>query len=148
ALEGNIPTSGSVYFGGTQALGTDSKGNALLSASGNFDLDFSTGIVSNGFLSADYADGSGGQSIGGNFWNADFTGTIRAGGANGKNTALVQMQFGTGYHGESSALDAVASQFSGVLVAPSGGVFAGSFNLIDMDGNSAAGIVVWPQQVR
>ncbi len=146
ALEGTIPTSGSVYFGGTQALGTDSQGNALLSASGNFDLDFATGIVSNGYLSADYADASAGQSIGGNFWNADFTGTIRAGDVNGKNTALVQMQFNAGYHGESSALDTVASQFSGVLVAPSGGIFAGSFNLVDMDGNNAAGIVAWPQQ--
>lgn len=142
--EGNIPTSGVVSFNGNQAIGIDSQGNNLLSASGSFYLDFSDGAISNGFLSAEYADPTGGsQSVGGNFWNADFTGSINR---NGRNSASAEMLFNGGYHGENAELDASASQFNGVLIAPDAGAFTGSFQLIDTNGDSAGGIVIWQQQ--
>ncbi|WP_286716576.1 FecR family protein [Thalassolituus sp. UBA2009] len=146
ALQSNIPTDGTVSFGGNQALGIDSEGNKLLYADGSFTLDFASGAISNGFLSASYEDATGsGQSIGGNFWNADFTGSIRASGSN-QNSALVEMKFGSGSHGEGGpVLDAAASYFNGILVAPAGEVFTGNFYLVDVGGNSAAGIVAWPQ---
>ncbi|UXD86610.1 FecR family protein [Thalassolituus hydrocarboniclasticus] len=144
ALQSNIPTDGIVSFSGTQALGVDSDGNKLLYADGSFRLDFASGDITSGFLNASYEDGSG-QSIGGNFWSADFTGSIRASGSN-QNGALAEMKFGSGFHGEGGPeLDTIASSFNGILVAPSGEVFTGSFNLVDTNGNSAAGIVAWPQ---
>ncbi|MCD8523390.1 MAG: FecR family protein [Saccharospirillaceae bacterium] len=142
--EGNIPTSGTVSFAGNEAIGRDSQGNNLLSASGSFDLNFSDGIINNGFLNAEYADSNiSNQSIGGNVWSADFTGTINR---NGRNSALAEMQFNYGYHGEGAELNTSASQFNGVLVAPDAGAFTGSFQLIDMNGDSAGGIVIWTQQ--
>lgn len=128
--------TGTVSFSGNEAIGIDNLGNKLTSASGSFDLNLSTGALSNGKLNASY---------GADTWQANFTGTIRPGNFS-ENTPRVNIDITSGNH-NSSPINAESSDMKGVLTAPPANTdvpgFAGSFHLKEGN-NSASGIVAWP----
>ncbi|WP_221800088.1 FecR family protein [Oceanobacter mangrovi] len=128
--------SGTVRFSGDQAIGLDSLGQSLSSASGQFDLDFNTGVITNGQLNASFG------TTGTDQWQIQFDGDIQS---SGVNTPYAEMNILQGNHGE-LGVDTNNSSFAGFLVGEDAAGFAGGFELLDSNANSATGAVLWQQQ--
>lgn len=137
--------SGTISFSGNgQAPGT--LNGALVentTVSGSFDLNLTSGAVTNGNLQADFN---------GDQWNASFSGDIRPNNAT-QNTPVLDLDITSGNHGEIS-LDLNNSEIGGILTAPAsaGGTpgVAGGFQLKDMSEspNTATGLIAWPGSVN
>lgn len=133
--------SGTIAFSGNgQAPGT--LNGALVSnttVSGRFDLNMTSGAVTNGNLQANFN---------GDRWSASFSGDIRPNNA-ARNTPVLDLNITSGQHGE-MGLDLKNSDIAGVLTAPAsaGGLpgVAGGFQLQDMaqKPNTATGLIAWP----
>ena len=133
--------TGSVSFSSTNAIGFNSQGMNLTSASGYFDLNLSNGDISNGTLSAAF-ETEGVQQP--DQWSLGFDGSIRAGELN---TAVADLQIRSGNHNETD-LNLEDSAFEGILVGDQAEGFIGGFYLIDNNGDNASGAILMEQDAR
>jgi hypothetical protein len=143
--------TGSVSFSGSEALGTNSEGDQILYSSGSFDLDFSSGLISNGNISLSY--GTAPESLTTD-WYAEFDGSIRGNGAT--NTPNVSMNLTYGYltnpmTESMSELDLVNSKLGGFLTGATAlQAFVGAYHFRTIDAvgtgvvQTADGLIAWP----
>ena len=134
--------TGTINFAGTEAIGFNSAGASLSSASGSFDLNLSNGDVSNGTFNASFGNPESDQAM--DQWALGFDGSIRAGDLN---TAVVDIDIQSGSHNE-DAINLDESAFEGILVGQQAEGFVGGFYLIDNDGNNATGAILMEQNAR
>ena len=125
--------SGSVHFAGNLGIGFNNLGQPLSVSGGQFDLDFNTGRVSNGSLSAGFGD------TGADLWAISFDGSIQI---DGNNSPLVNLDIMNGQHGD-IGINTGTSELGGILVGEQADAFLGGFELIDNSSNSATGAVLW-----
>lgn len=150
--------SGTVTFYGYEGLGFDSNNQSLLSVNGGFDLDFSSGDISNGYISASFgsaATATTDTTVTGD-WYANFNGTISADGVNSANATMTFLE-GTysDYTNESgyANMDLANSTMEGVLTGPAADAFVGAFHFqteTDQTNTTiitADGVVAWPQSL-
>lgn len=143
--------TGSVSFSGSEALGTNSEGEQILYSSGSFDLDFSSGIISNGNINLSY--GTAPESLSTD-WYAEFDGSIRGNGSTNSPNVTMNLTYGylTNSFTESmSEMDLVNSKLGGFLTGSTAlQAFVGAyhFRTIDAAGTgvvqTADGLVAWP----
>lgn len=140
-----IGLSGTISFAGNGLAPATLNGTLVenTTVSGSFDLNLTSGAVSNGNLQANFN---------GDLWNASFSGDIRPGNAT-QNTPVLDLDVTNGSHGGIS-LDLNNSEIGGVLTAPAsaGGIpgVAGGFQLQDTaeTPNTATGLIAWPGAVN
>lgn len=132
--------TGTVQFSATDAIGFNQDGIGLSTASGSFNLNLSSGEVTDGMLETTFGH-VGFDNLEADTWTLGFEGSIRSG---DRNTAQVDINLDTGSHNDVD-INLDDSHFEGILVGEQAEGFVGGFYLIDNRNQTATGAVLMEQ---